>query len=251
MPLYACTIFASAFLLFLVQPIIAKQILPWFGGSAAVWTTCLVFFQTALLLGYAYADWSVRTLRAKRQVQLHAALLIASVALLPIVPGGFWKPAGDENPIWRILGLLGATIGLPYFLLSTTSPLVQAWFARRFPGREPYRLFALSNLASMLALLGYPFLFEPWIATRTQAWSWSLAYIGFVIVCAATATLSLRAPYSASELSAADDRASDVDGRAPTAPRQVLWCALAGTGSLLLLSVSNHITQNIAAVPLL
>src|SRR5690242_20113236 len=249
--LYASTLFLGAFLLFLLEPLFAKRILPWFGGSASVWTTCLVFFQTALLLGYAYADWSVRTLKGRRQVHVHIALLAISLVLLPIVPGAFWKPVGSENPIWRILGLLAATIGLPYFLLSTTSPLVQAWFARRFPRREPYRLFALSNLASMLALLGYPFLLEPWIATRTQAWSWSLAYIGFVIVCAATATLSLRAPYSASELSAADDRASDVDGRAPTAPRQVLWCALAGTGSLLLLSVSNHITQNIAAVPLL
>src|SRR5205823_1931970 len=194
MLLSAITIFTSAFLLFLVQPIIAKEILPWFGGSAAVWTTCLVFFQSALLLGYAYADWSVRTLKAKRQVQLHTALLVASVVLVPIVPGNFWKPTGDENPIWRILGLLAATIGLPYFLLSTTSPLVQAWFARRFPGRQPYRLFALSNLASMLALLGYPFLLEPWVATRSQAWSWSAAYVGFVALCIVTAFASLRGP---------------------------------------------------------
>ena len=110
MLLSAITIFTSAFLLFLVQPIIAKEILPWFGGSASVWTTCLVFFQTTLLLGYAYADWSVRTLKARRQVQLHAALLVASVLLLPIVPREFWKPAGSENPIWLILGLLAAEI---------------------------------------------------------------------------------------------------------------------------------------------
>src|SRR3989440_8036139 len=112
MLLSAVTIFTSAFLLFLVQPIIAKEILPWFGGSAAVWTTCLVFFQTTLLLGYAYADWSVRTLKPQRQAQVHAALLVASVLLLPIVPGEFWKPAGTENPILLILGLLAATIGL-------------------------------------------------------------------------------------------------------------------------------------------
>src|SRR2546421_7715665 len=110
MLLSAVTIFTSAFLLFLVQPIIAKLILPWFGGSAAVWTTCLVFFQTALLLGYAYADWSVRRLAPRRQVQLHAVLLVLSLAMLPIVPGIFWKPAGGENPIWLILGLLAATI---------------------------------------------------------------------------------------------------------------------------------------------
>src|SRR4029453_1245988 len=104
MLLSAFTIFSSAFLLFLVQPVIAKEILPWFGGSAAVWTTCLVFFQTTLLLGYAYADWTVRRLRARRQVQLHAALLVASLVLLPVVPGAFWNPAGSETPIWLILG---------------------------------------------------------------------------------------------------------------------------------------------------
>src|SRR5438105_14238864 len=252
MPLSAITIFTSAFLLFLIQPIIAKEILPWFGGSAAVWTTCLVFFQTMLLLGYTYADWSVRTLNPRRQVRVHAALLVASALLLPIVPGEFWKPSGSENPIGLILGLLTAIIGLPYFLLSTTSPLVQAWFARRFPGRSPYRLFALSNLASMLALVGYPFLLEPWIATRTQAWSWSAAYIAFVALCIATAFRSLRAPVaSAAGLATTHNPGSHAEERAPTLARQILWCALAATGSLLLLSVSNHITQNIAAVPLL
>ena len=251
MLLSAVTIFVSAFLLFLVQPIIAKQILPWFGGSAAVWTTCLVFFQTALLVGYAYADWSVRKLRPRRQVQLHVVLLIASVVVLPIVPGAFWKPSGSENPIALILGLLTATIGLPYFLLATTSPLIQAWFARRFPGRSPYRLFALSNLASMLALLGYPFLLEPWIVTRVQAWGWSAGYIVFVALCTATAFASLRAGTSMAA-SADPGPAVAPDSRgAPTALRQLLWCALAATGSLLLLSVSNHITQNVAAVPLL
>src|SRR5438105_14585130 len=252
MPLYAATIFFSAFLLFLLQPIMAKQILPWFGGSAAVWTTCLVFFQTTLLLGYAYSDAVTRRLSHKSQAWLHIALLALSCALLPIVPGAQWKPLGSENPSLLILGLLAATIGLPYFLLSTTSPLVQAWFARRFPGRSPYRLFALSNLASMLALVGYPFLLEPWIATRTQAFSWSAAYIAFVALCAATAFRSLRAPVaSTGGLATTHNPGSHAEERAPTLARQILWCALAATGSLLLLSVSNHITQNIAAVPLL
>jgi SAM-dependent methyltransferase len=250
MLLSALTIFAGAFLLFLVQPIIAKAILPWFGGTAAVWTTCLVFFQTALLLGYAYADWTVRKLSAARQVRLHAVLLAASLLLLPIAPGAFWKPAGTEEPIGLILGLLAATIGLPYFLLSTTSPLVQAWFARRHPGRSPYRLFALSNLASMLALLGYPFLLEPWISTRAQAWGWSAGYAVFVALCIATGFASLRAPEPAAIVPDAS-RAPLADEAPPSAARQVLWCMLAATGSLLLLAVSNHITQNIAAVPLL
>ena len=260
MPLFALTIFVSAFQLFLVQPIIAKQILPWFGGSAAVWATCLVFFQTTLLLGYAYADFTVRRVAPRTQVRLHVALLLISLLALPIVPGGFWKPAGDENPSWLILGLLGATIGLPYFLLSTTSPLVQAWFTRRFPGHNPYRLFALSNLASLLALVGYPFLLEPWVATRMQAWGWSLGYALFVGLASAAAFASLKGRVAAE---VADRPVRPPDGTTgdaaapaareppPTPARQVLWCALAGTGSLLLLAVSNHITQNIASVPLL
>ena len=132
--LFAITIFSSAFLLFLVQPIIAKQILPWFGGSAAVWTTCLVFFQTALLAGYAYADVVVRRWSLRTQALLQSALVVASLLALPIIPSAFWKPGGAENPAALILGLLAVTIGLPYFLLSTTSPLLQAWFARRYPG---------------------------------------------------------------------------------------------------------------------
>jgi len=161
MTLYALTIFTSAFLLFLVQPIIAKQILPWFGGSAAVWTTCLVFFQFLLLAGYAYSDWTTRKLPARSQVVLHVVLLAASLVSLPIIADTGWKPAGDEDPTWRILGLLTVTIGLPYFLLSTTGPLVQAWFARTFPAGTVYRLFALSNFGSLLALASYPFAFEP------------------------------------------------------------------------------------------
>ncbi|MDH4181728.1 MAG: fused MFS/spermidine synthase [Betaproteobacteria bacterium] len=259
MLLYAATIFVSAFLLFLVQPVMAKQILPWFGGSATVWTTCLVFFQTALLAGYTYADWTVRRLAPRRAVLLHVALLAASLAVLPIVPGDRWKPAGDENPSWLILGMLAFTIGLPYFLLSTTSPLAQAWFARRFPSASPYRLFALSNLASMLALLGYPFLLEPWSATRGQAVGWSLGYVAFAALCAAAGFASLRGA-SARHVPAGwqggghglplpvTDPAHDDP---PPAARQLLWCTLAATASILLLAVSNHITQNIASVPLL
>src|SRR5262252_1205699 len=124
--LYAATIFLSAFLLFLVQPVIAKQILPWFGGAAAVWAICLVFFQSVLLFGYAYADWTTRRLAPRRQAWVHIALLALSLATLPIIPEARWKPAADAEPTLLILGLLAATIGLPYFLLSTTSPLLQA-----------------------------------------------------------------------------------------------------------------------------
>jgi hypothetical protein len=195
----------------------------------------------------------VRKLATRTSIRLHVALLLVSVALLPIVPGAFWKPLGTENPSWLILGMLTATIGLPYFLLSTTSPLVQAWFARRFPGRSPYRLFALSNLASMLALVGYPFLLEPWVVTRMQAWGWSIGYVAFVGLCAAAGFASLKSPDPSTD-AAAGERGSPADEAAeapPTLARQLLWVALAATGSILLLAVSNHITQNVAAVPLL
>jgi MFS family permease len=251
MALYAVTIFVSAFLLFLVQPIMAKQILPWFGGSANVWTTCLVFFQTTLLLGYAYADLLVRRATPRTQIRIHLALLALSCVALPIVPGIQWKPLGTENPSLLILALLTATIGLPYFLLSTTSPLVQAWFARSFPGRSPYRLFALSNLASMLALLGYPIGLEPWVTTRFQSYGWSIAYVGFALLCAACGWFSLRSapPHASSPRSNA--AASPEDEAKPSVMRQLLWVALAATASFLLLAVTNHLCQNISSIPLL
>jgi hypothetical protein len=247
MILYALTIFTSAFLLFLVQPIIAKQILPWFGGSAAVWTTCLVFFQVLLLAGYAYSDWTIRKLAARKQAVLHIALLVASLASLPIIPDAAWKPAGDEDPAWRILGLLTVTIGLPYFLLSTTGPLVQAWFARSFPAGTVYRLFALSNFGSLLALLSYPFFFEFWVTTRVQSWGWSAAYVAFVTLCAASAVYSLRRQPGPD----IHDAPTELAGR-PPGPRDYLWwLLLSAMGAGMLLAVTNHITHDVASVPFL
>ena len=248
MTLYALTIFTSAFLLFLIQPIIAKQILPWFGGSAAVWTTCLVFFQSLLLAGYAYSDWTTRKLTARRQVALHIVLLAVSLVSLPIIAGTDWKPAGDEDPTWRILGLLGVTIGLPYFLLSTTGPLAQAWFARTFPAGTVYRLFALSNFGSLLALVSYPFVFEPWITTVAQSWGWSAAYVAFVALCAASAAYSIRGR-SAVET---HEAVTAPNAGPPPAPRDyVVWLLLSAMGAFMLLAVTNHITHDIASVPFL
>ena len=139
MILYALTIVVSAFLLFQVQPVIAKIILPWFGGSAAVWTTCLLFFQLVLLLGYLYSHAVIRYLKPRAQMLLHSSLLVASVVVLPIYPNASWKPVGAVEPTLGILGLLAVTVGLPYFLLSTTGPLLQAWYARRYHGAMPYR----------------------------------------------------------------------------------------------------------------
>ena len=237
---YAATIFLSSFLLFLVQPIIAKQILPWFGGSAGVWTTCLVFFQSVLLAGYAYADWTTR-LGARRQAMLHVVLLAASLLCLPILASTGWKPQGDEQPILRILLLLGATIGLPYFLLSTTTPLLQAWYWRRWHQAVPYRLFALSNLASLLALLGFPVLFEPAFDLTSLGWGWSFLFAGFAILCAGTAWLSVNG--------------FETEARTAATPvplkNQLQWLALSAMGSVMLLAVTNHVTQNISSVPFL
>jgi hypothetical protein len=240
---YAATIFLSSFLLFLVQPIIAKQILPWFGGSAAVWTTCLVFFQSVLLAGYAYADATTR-LGARRQAMLHVALLIVSLACLPIIASTGWKPQGDEQPIGRILLLLVATIGLPYFLLSTTTPLLQSWYWRRFQSAVPYRLFALSNFASLLALLGFPILFEPVFDLNQLGYGWSLLFAGFAILCAGTAWLSMNGFEPQAPL--AQERAAPVAART-----QLLWLGLSAMGSVMLLAVTNHITQNVSSVPFL
>jgi hypothetical protein len=192
MILYALTIVVSAFLLFQVQPVIAKIILPWFGGSAAVWTTCLLFFQMVLLLGYLYSHAVIRYLKPRAQMLLHAGLLLASVVVLPIYPNVSWKPVGVAEPTLQILGLLAVTVGLPYFLLSTTGPLLQAWYARRFQGAMPYRLYALSNAGSMFALLSYPVLFEPAFNTHQQSGMWSWGFGVFVVLCAVTAFLSNR-----------------------------------------------------------
>jgi SAM-dependent methyltransferase len=258
MLLYALTIFTSAFLLFLVQPIVAKQILPWFGGSAAVWTTCLVFFQFLLLFGYAYSDWTTRNLAPRRQVAIHILLLVLSLVSLPIIPDAAWKPAGDEDPIWRILGLLTVTIGLPYFLLSTTGPLVQAWFARTFPTGTVYRLFALSNFGSLLALVAYPFAVEPWIATTHQSWGWSAGYVLFAVLCGASAIYSARsvrahAPVPVAERAGPDGEVAGTPAAAPapTGHDYAMWLLLSAMGSFMLLAVTNHITNDVASVPFL
>ena len=246
---FAVVITLSAFLIFLVQPLIAKQILPWFGGSAAVWTTCIVFFQTALLAGYAYADWAPRRLGVRRQARLHAALSAVSLVTLPIVVSTFWKPEDGSFPVLRILALLAGTIGLPYVVLSATSPLVQTWFAREHPHRDPYRLFALSNFASLAALLCYPFLVEPALALRDQAILWSSLYALFAV---GMVLLAFRVARHADTLAPqmAEDAAT-APAPAIAAGDQIWWLALAGTASALLLAVTNHVTENIASVPML
>ncbi|MDQ0588903.1 spermidine synthase [Variovorax paradoxus] len=251
--LFAGTIFSSAFLLFLVQPLIAKQILPWFGGSAAVWSTCMVFFQAVLLAGYAYSDWVTRRLRARAQAALHVGLLLASLAFLPLVVAARWKPSGSEDPAWLILGLLLGTIGLPYFLLSTTGPLVQSWVARTPWSAKVYRYFSLSNLASLLSLLSYPVLIEPRSSLQQQAQGWSWGYGMFVALCAGTTLLVAYRWAEAVPLPAAPSQQGVAAGseKPPRWTDGLLWLVLPALASWLLLAVTNHITQNVAAVPFL
>jgi hypothetical protein len=245
MLLYSLTIFLSAFLLFEVQPIIAKMILPWFGGSSAVWSTCMLFFQIVLLLGYLYAHALVK-LAPRRQAIVHIAVLAVSLISLPIIPNESWKHAGLGQPSLTILTLLGITVGLPYFILSSTSPLLQAWYARTHIGGMPYRLFALSNFASMLALLTYPFVVEPNLPSKNQAWIWSGAFICFAAVCAITAWKTSRGK----AVEARND-ASDESAPAVGLATRVIWLCLAASASVLLLAVTNHLTQDVAAIPFL
>ena len=232
MLLYALTVFVSSFLLFQVQPLIARYILPWFGGGPAVWTSSILFFQTMLLAGYAYAHLSIQRLKPRAQVGVHLVLLAAALIQLPITPAEAWKPTGVEHPTARILLLLTASIGLPYLVLSSTAPLLQAWFARALPGRSPYRLYALSNLGSMLALVSYPFVVEPLMALGTQTVVWSATFGLFVVLCGASALRGLRA-LGPDALGAATH--SEPDEPPPSARTRLLWLAL---GSIITLDDS-------------
>jgi hypothetical protein len=247
MLLYALTISLSAFLLFEVQPIIAKMILPWFGGSSAVWSTCMLFFQIVLLLGYGYAHWLHSRLAARKQAVVHIGMLAVSLAALPIIPGERWKSASAGQPSLTILALLALTVGLPYFLLSSTSPLLQAWYARSHQGGLPYRLFALSNLASMTALVSYPFLVEPNLPSHLQGIIWSGGFAGFAVLCGIAA-------WRTSALAALPEAGADAvedAGPPPAFPLRLLWLGLAAGASVLLLAVTTHLTQDVAAIPFL
>ncbi len=262
MTLYAVTIFLSAFLLFQVQPLIAKIILPWFGGSAAVWSAAMLFFQVSLLAGYAYAHFLIGKVNAKKQWQIHGSLLVISLALLPILPSPSWKPTAVGDPTLRILLLLAATIGLPYFLLSSTSPLLQAWYVRRTGSKVPYKLFALSNFGSLLGLLSFPFFVEPNLTSRQQAFAWSGVFAAFVLLCVTVAYLSREAitPVEAGSLEPAPLRSAPplvatLEPPAASEPPEwrelTLWVCLAACASVLLVSMTNHLSQNVAPIPLL
>jgi hypothetical protein len=253
--LFPITIFLSAFLVFQVQPIVGRYILPWFGGGPAVWTTCLLFFQACLLAGYAYAHLLTSLRNLRLQAAIHVVLVATSLTFLPLHPNAaIWKPVSSADPSGRILLLLTVTIGGPYLLLSATAPLLQRWFVitgspEGIAGdsqKSPWRFYALSNFASFLALLSYPFMIEPLLRLRTQGWIWSTLYVGFAVACAATAW-RMRSQQRTTEPA----RVEEETAAPPTLLTVLFWLGLSACGSTLLLATTNQISQDIAVSPFL
>ncbi|WKZ38443.1 MAG: fused MFS/spermidine synthase [Anaerolineales bacterium] len=244
---FILSIFISAFLLFQIQPMVGKFILPWFGGTPAVWSTAMLFFQVMLTGGYAYAYWLVKR---PRQGWIHLALLGIMTALLaalgfawssPITPSADMRPVDVSFPVFKIFFLLMASVGLPYFVLAANGPLMQAWFSRIFPERSYARLYALSNAGSLLGLLAYPVLLEPSLTLRQQGWAWTAGLALFVLVAG---VLSYHAR-------AEQGRIIAVVSEKPSASLRVMWIVLSATASLFLLSVTNQISQEVAVIPFL
>jgi spermidine synthase len=245
---FALSIFLSAFLLFQIQPMIGKFILPWFGGTPAMWSTAMLFFQAALTGGYAYAYWLVKR---PKQGRIHMTLLGVTLALLtvlgflwtsPITPSADMRPASVDFPVFHVFLILTVSVGLPYFVLAANSPLMQAWFSRIFPEQSYARLYALSNFGSLLGLLAYPVLLEPSLTLNQQGWTWTGGFVIFVLV---VGTLSYRARNE-----------GRIEANAPTTGKpspslRLLWIILSGTASLFLLSVTNQVSQEVAVIPFL
>lgn len=248
---FAVTVFLGAFLLFQVQPLTGRFVLPWFGGGPSVWTVCMLFFQLLLLLGYMYAHFLTRIRSRQRQVVIHSVLLTASLLLLPISPDSGWKPGPDDAPLTRILTLLTVAVGGPYLLLSTTGPLMQRWFSLQFPGRSPYRLYALSNTGSLLALMSYPLLFEPLLRLQTQVSFWGTGYAAYVAVAVWCGWCFLRSQTQLPEQDTANSAAVASAAAAPALLTMLLWLLLSAAGSVMLLAVTNQLCLDVATVPFL
>lgn len=255
MAYFMVSIFLSAFLLFQIQPMIARTILPWFGGTSAVWSTAQMFFQVLLTGGYAYTNWLIS--KSRRREIVHLVILCISLGLMlmlglawksPITPGASWKPVQSGFPVWAICKLLLISVGLPYFLISTNSPLMQAWFHRNFPDRTAYRLYALSNVGSLFGLVTYPVLVEPYLTLAWQGRIWSLMYFVYAVLAGYGAVKSLaRKKLSNAELTGPRE---DV-GVKPTGRDYSLWIILAASASILLLATTSQITQEVAVIPFL
>jgi hypothetical protein len=254
---YAVCILISAFLLFQIQPIISKTLLPWFGGTPAVWSAAMLFFQVLLTGGYAWSNWLVNKGRHKKQAVIHLILLCASLILVlllwgvwpsPITPAENLRPASLAHPLFSIFLLLTISVGLPFFVLSTNSPLMQVWFERKNPGKSPYWLYALSNIGSLVGLITYPVVVEPFLTTRQQGWVWAAGYLLFVLFAAINAILTIKAP-PVSVIT--DDAPKPAAAKRPAKTPWVKWMLLSACASLLLLAITSQITQEVAVIPFL
>ena len=255
--LFAATSFLSAFLLFQVQLIVSKCILPWFGGSAAVWTTSMMVFQMLLLCGYVYSHLVSARLSAVAQAKLHLALLTVVFLLVltlmflwpsAITPGPSWKPADSRNPVRDVAAILLVSAGLPFFVLSTTGPLLQRWFARLGGGANTYKLYSISNIGSLLGLLTFPFLLEPTLRMKTQGTLWSLLFCGFVAGCGRCALKARNATEDAQTTENTNRATAETPTRVLT---YAVWFLLAACPSSLLLATTNLLCQEVTSVPLL
>lgn len=248
---FVATSFAAAFLIFLVQPMVGKRVLPWFGGAPAVWILCLAFYQTTLFAGYCYAHWlSRRGARPRLQLSLHAGVFAAALLALPVLPDGVWRPAGLAAPGPSVLATLSRHVALPFLFLAATAPLVQVWFARRFPSRSPYPLYAVSNAGSLLALLGYPLLLEPRVPLSATGRLWSLAFAATGLAVLACGALARRRALP----EPVPDAAAGASGAALESPRParvMLWLLLPACAVVLLMGVSNELCLDVASVPFL
>src|ERR1051325_10792712 len=246
---FALTIFIGAFLLFQIQPLIGKYILPWFGGGPGVWTVCMLFFQICLLAGYAYAHLISRYFNLRAQVIVHMSVLLLSLFFLPITPAERWKPGANHTPITRILSLLAVNLGLPYLMLASTSPLMQQWFNRTHPAKSPYRLYALSNVGSLLALITYPIFFETHFTRRTQGVLWSCGLIVYAVCAGICALRVWRHHVTTDNVTITPELPQN--GRKPLLSIRLFWLALPACASMLLLATTNKMCLDIAVVPFL
>jgi hypothetical protein len=256
---YAFSMILSAFLLFQIQPMIGKYILPWFGGTPTVWSAVLLFFQALLTGGYAYAYWLLGRVRGRLPAIIHLILIGVSLGILlaaaliwrsPITPDASWRPQGSDLPIWEIFKVLAVSVGIPYFILSSNSTLVQAWFNRDDQNRTPYHLYALSNAGSLVALISYPFIFEPNLTLQAQGYLWSAGYVVFAISTAFLAVRTYRRIQS-DDVQPERDSSQPEESERPSWRRHVLWIGLAACATTLLISVTNQITQEVAVIPFL
>jgi spermidine synthase len=256
---FAATILLGAFLVFQVQPVISKCVLPWFGGTPAVWTTCMLFFQLVLFCGYLYAHLLRSWFPPALQAEFHLLVLSGAALMLPIEPSDVWKPTGSESPTIYLLWMLATHVGLPYFVLSSTGPLVQAWLSYRDNSERVYRMYALSNAGSLVALLSYPFLVEPYLSVSNQSVVWSLMFCAFVLVQGVVAISLFRVSPTANRDQSNPESTSESDEivsagtveRLKTWQLRSVWIALPALASTMLLVVTNHVCQDVAVIPFL